>query len=214
MGVADGSGSSRVPSTGDPQSPFDPATYDADIRTEIPGYDDLQDRLLDATGSGCRRVLDLGTGTGTTLVRVLARHPGATAVGLDADPAMLDAARRALGAAAPRVDLVVQRLEDPLPDGPFDLVVSALAVHHLSAAGKADLFARVARVLAPGGRFVLADLVVPDDPAEATVVLDDDGYDRPDRASDQLAWLRRAGLEDGPSWVGADLAVLVADAGR
>jgi tRNA (cmo5U34)-methyltransferase len=38
----------------------------------------------------------------------------------------------------------VHRLEDPPPEGNFALVVSALAVHHLDGAGKADLFARVA----------------------------------------------------------------------
>jgi hypothetical protein len=41
-------------------------------------------------------------------------------------------------------DLRVSRLQDPLPEGNFDLVGSALAVHHLDGAGKADLFARVA----------------------------------------------------------------------
>lgn len=59
-------------------------------------------------------------------------------------------------------DLRVQRLEDPLPEGPFDLVVSVLAVHHLEADEKRDLFRRVRRALAPGGRFVLADLIVPE----------------------------------------------------
>jgi tRNA (cmo5U34)-methyltransferase len=38
-------------------------------------------------------------------------------------------------------------LEDPLPDGPYDVVVSALAVHHLAAASKADLFRRIAGVI-------------------------------------------------------------------
>jgi tRNA (cmo5U34)-methyltransferase len=60
--------------------------------------------------------------------------------------------------------LRVSRLEDAPPEGNFDLVVSALAVHHLDGAGKADLFARVAVRLRSGGRFVVGDLVVPDDP--------------------------------------------------
>ena len=64
-------------------------------------------------------------------------------------------------------DLRVSRLQDPLPEGNFDLVVSALALHHLDGAGKADLFARVAALLRPGGRFVLGDVVVPEDPADA-----------------------------------------------
>ena len=53
-----------------------------------------------------------------------------------------DALRRVQNVVA--ADLRVSRLEDALPEGNFDLVVSALAVHHLDGAGKADLFARVA----------------------------------------------------------------------
>ena len=52
-----------------------------------------------------------------------------------------------------------------MPEGPFDLVASALAVHHLHDVDKAELFGRVRGVLAPGGLFVLGDVVVPIDPA-------------------------------------------------
>src|SRR5207248_8040253 len=103
------------------------------------------------------------------------------------------------------------RLEDPLPPGPFDLVVSALAVHHLDAAGKQSLFGRVAGTLRPGGRFVLADVVVPEDPADAVTPIDDDGYDKPDSVGDQLDWLACAGLRARVHWASRDLAVIVAE---
>jgi tRNA (cmo5U34)-methyltransferase len=90
-------------------------------------------------------------------------------------------------------DLRVRRLEDPC-QGNFDLVVSALAVHHLDGAGNADLFARVADRLRPGGRFVLADLVVPDDPADVVTPIDG-VYDQPSTIGDQLRWLAAAGLD-------------------
>jgi tRNA (cmo5U34)-methyltransferase len=97
-----------------------------------------------------------------------------------------------------------------LPECPFGLVFSALAVHHLDAAGKADLFARVADVLRPRGRFVLADVVVPEDPADGVTPIDD-GYDMPSRVDEQLSWLRAAGLSAAVAWSEGDLAVLVAD---
>jgi SAM-dependent methyltransferase len=56
--------------------------------------------------------------------------------------------------------------------GNFDLVVSASAVHHLDGAGKADLFARIAARLRSGARFVLGDVVVPDDPADVVTLID------------------------------------------
>src|SRR5699024_5129363 len=80
-------------------------------------------------------------------------------------PELLAAAARTLD--PDRTELRRGRLEDPLPPGPFDLVMSTLAIHHLDGPGKADLFARIAEVLPAGGRFVLADLIVPTDPAEA-----------------------------------------------
>ncbi len=109
----------------------------------------------------------------------------------------------------PAAELRIARLQDPLPDGPFDVVVSALAIHHLDAGEKADLFARVAATLAPGGRFVLGDVVIPDDPADAITPLDE-GYDLPDRADAQLQWLTETGLQATLRWQRRDLAVLVA----
>ena len=41
------------------------------------------------------------------------------------------------------IEMRLARMEDPLPDGPWDLVISVLAVHHLDADGKRDLFRRV-----------------------------------------------------------------------
>jgi tRNA (cmo5U34)-methyltransferase len=66
---------------------------------------------------------------------------------------MLGAARQRLAGAA--LELRVANLTDPLPAGPFDLVVSALAIHHLEGPDKAALFGRIAGALRRGGRFVL-----------------------------------------------------------
>ena len=105
-------------------------------------------------------------------------------------------------------DLRVARLEDPLPHGPFDLVFSALCIHHLDGPGKADLFRRVAEVLEPGGRFVIGDVVVPDDPADAVTPLSPD-YDLPSRVDEQLAWLADAGFSADVVWRARDLAVFL-----
>ncbi len=182
---------------------FHPDEYLELMHSELPAYEQLQDAAAAASGSHAARLLELGTGTGETARRVLARHPGAALVGIDASADMLAAA------ALPGADLRQQRLEDPLPPGPFDLVFSALAVHHLDGPAKANLFRRIAAVLAPGGRFVLADVVVPDDPADAITPLSP-GYDLPSRAAEQLQWLREAGLDPAVVWVERDLAVIVA----
>ncbi len=190
---------------------FDPATYLDLMREEVPHYERLQDAVAEASAGVAvevATVLDLGTGTGETLAAVLARHDGARAVGMDENAGMLDEARRRLSGLP--VDLVVADLTDPLPAGPFDLVVTALAVHHLDGPGKAELFARVAAALRPGGRFVLGDVVVPADPADAVIPLTA-GYDQPSGLDEQLGWLRAAGLAAAAVWTERDLAVIAAD---
>jgi tRNA (cmo5U34)-methyltransferase len=132
----------------------------------------------------------LSTGAGETTRRILKRHPAAVVVGIDASSEMLDHARVTL---PDRADSRVARLQDPLPHGPFDVVVSVLTVHHLDGAGKAELFDRVARQFVPGGRFVLGDVVVPQDPTDAVTPIDGD-YDTPSSVAEQLAWLTAAGM--------------------
>jgi tRNA (cmo5U34)-methyltransferase len=189
---------------------WDPASYLELMRQEVPDYERLQEEAAAASrGLEVESILELGTGTGETARRVLAVHPAARLRGIDDSEEMLGVARNAL--ASFEVRLSQSRLEDPLPAGPFDLVASALAVHHLDGPGKQSLFERVARVLRAGGRFVLADVVIPEDPADAVTPIDDDGYDKPDSVPDQLDWLARAGLRARIHWAHRDLAVIVAD---
>ncbi|MGZ4345511.1 MAG: Sua5/YciO/YrdC/YwlC family protein [Solirubrobacteraceae bacterium] len=188
---------------------FNPDTYVDMIQADVPSYARLQEELTLASWSGARRVLELGTGTGETARRLLGAHPEASLVGVDSSAEMLAVARSLLP--ADRVDLRVAAIEEQLPEGPFDLVASALCVHHLNGPEKADLFARVFAALRPGGRFVLADVVVPVDPADATTPLTP-GFDRPSPLSDQVAWLLDAGFEVRVCWASGDLAVIAADA--
>jgi SAM-dependent methyltransferase len=186
---------------------FNPDTYVEMIRADVPEFDSFEDTIVECSGTGASSILDLGTGTGETARRLLARHPHAHLVGIDENGSMLTAARAALP--ADRVTLRVARLQDPLPAGSFDLVASGLCVHHLAAVEKADLFRRIRAVLPAGGRFVFGDVVVPVDPADATSSLTP-GYDKPDTVADQLVWLTEAGFEAGVAWESGDLAVLVA----
>ena len=75
---------------------------------------------------------------------------------------------------------------------------------------KARLFERVHSLLRPGGRFVLADVVVPECPEEAIAPLSPD-YDYPSALPEQLDWLRAARLFPSVIWKHRDLAVIAAD---
>jgi tRNA (cmo5U34)-methyltransferase len=183
---------------------WDPDTYLELMSAEIPAFVEFQEQTAAATeGMDVGAMLELGIGTGETARRVRAVHPNARLTAIDSSAEMLERARSEF----PDADLRVARLEDALPEGPFDLVYSALAIHHLDGAGKRDLFGRVAAALRPEGVFVLADVVVPDDPEDQQTPIDGE-YDRPDRLDDQLEWLGEAGFQTTPAWVHKDLAVV------
>lgn len=191
---------------------WDPETYLALMAEEIPDYPRLQTEVAAAAAAGApRAILDLGVGSGLTAQRVLEALPEAELLGIDASSEMLSAAEAHLD--QKRTQLHLGHLEDPLPEGPFDLVMSTLAVHHLDGPGKADLFTRIATVLDSGGRFVLGDLVVPADPADVVTPIDwiDD---TPSSLEDQLTWLAEAGLTTRVHWQHRDLAVVAAEKQR
>lgn len=187
---------------------WDPDSYLALMADEVPDYPLLQDELVSAVADlDAATVLDLGIGSGLTARRVADALPKAHIVGVDDSAAMLAAAADTLDPA--RTELQLGRLEDELPAGPFDLVISLLAVHHLDGPGKANLFKRVARVLSDRGCFVLADLVTPNDPDDWVTPIDGT-IDTPSPLADQLAWLRAAGLHPKVHWKHRDLAVIAA----
>jgi SAM-dependent methyltransferase len=156
--------------------------------------------LLAALPARVDRFLDLGTGDGRLLELVRGRHPAAVAVGIDNSAPML---ARATEKFAGDVELRAHDLRLPLVEpGPFDAIVSGLAVHHLEHERKRELFAEVHGRLGPGGVFANLDLVAPSSRQlherfrREIGRTEDDPSDRPADLSDQLEWLRAAGFGD------------------
>lgn len=114
--------------------------------------------LEHAAPSAGETVIDLGCGQGRDLLRsAVAVGPCGIAIGVDANEAMLAAARGA-GAGLPQVRLVRGDVAAvPLPDGEADLVISNCAINH--APDKAAVYREVHRLLRSGGRFVVSDVV-------------------------------------------------------
>lgn len=107
------------------QFDWTPEVYLERIRAQIPRYDDLQEQAIAAVPFAPARVLELGMGTGETTRRLIEAYPDAWVVGLDASPDMVFRARQTYD------DVQLARMEDPLPDGPWDLVISVLSVNQL-----------------------------------------------------------------------------------
>ena len=152
-----------------------PDSYLERIRAEVPGYDELQEQAIAAIPSLPERVLELGMGTGETTRRLIEAYPDSWVIGLDASADMVFRARENYD------DVQLARMEDPLPDGPWDLVIGVLSIHHLRSEQKQNLFRQVR---AQARSFVIGDIVK----AETQIAPVDPTYDFPETAANLAEW--------------------------
>ncbi len=194
--------------------------YDADRRPLIPGYDDFYGaglRLIrDEMGDRPLRVLDLGAGTGLFSGMALGVLNIAELVLIDASAPMLDQAAHRFDGDA-RVSMRVDDMTTADLGNDWDLVLSSLAIHHLSHDDKRGLYARIHRALVPGGRFVNAEQVLGPTPeqearyrrfwqedvraagvdeAGVAASLDRQRHDIGAPVPDQMRWLRESGFTE------------------
>ncbi len=119
-------------------------------------------------GRPCRYALDLGTGPADIPIRLVRRLPGVHVTAVDASPAMLELAARAVQAAGltSRIDLVLADAKAaPLSGGRFDAIFSNSILHHID--DTASFWREVKRAGAPGAVVFMRDLARPASPADA-----------------------------------------------
>jgi SAM-dependent methyltransferase len=186
--------------------------------------EELIERLLSRYERPIARVLDLGCGDGAMSELVLRCTPAAEAVLIDfSEPMLTRVADRLDRTAAGRWRAVCGDLREAawtaaVPAGPYDAIVSGMAIHHLSADRKRELYGEIFALLASGGLFVNMDYVAIEGPLEGLfdeemhdkaaahgrhehargedAVVDDldSDEDQPDGVLEQLQWLREAGF--------------------
>lgn len=190
--------------------------YDAQRKLLIPCFDDfyrLPVETLDFRGDA-PRVLDIGSGTGLFAAFVLEKYKNAQVTMIDLSEGMLGVAKKRF-AAYPSFEYIVADYLEHDFGGQFDMIISALSIHHLNAADKEKLYRKCFRHLAPGGVFLNADQVLspyPEteelfsrlwkekvgqsgiDQKELEKAYERQAFDDPSTLSDQLSWLRQAGF--------------------
>lgn len=138
------------------------ANYGAS-RSAIPFVDvhfEIMHRLLNESGLEVKNLLDLGAGDGIATAEVTRYQPVESATLTDFSDPFLDAARERFSGTELDVDFVAGDFREtdwhPAVDarGPFDMVVSRFAIHHIPDEMKKALYGKVLEWLKPGGMFV------------------------------------------------------------
>ena len=139
---------------------FDALTplYDFVIRHTLPETEFKRHLVRQADIHDGQRILDLGCGTATLSVLMKELHPGATIIGLDGDPKILELAKKKACHTATDILLTLgMAYELPYADGSFDRALSSLVLHHLSREQKRRTLRELHRVLRWGGLLHVAD---------------------------------------------------------
>ncbi len=162
-------------------------------------------------------ILDVGAGTGLLSAFLLEKFPDARLTLMDISENMLEMAKKRF-ADRPETRYVVSDYSTGELGGPYDIICSALSIHHLAAEDKRELFRRIYAVLRPGGIFVNADQADGETPylqqryldywndflrsgpmteSQHTEILKRrDTLDKNEKLSVQLGWLRECGFAD------------------
>jgi tRNA (cmo5U34)-methyltransferase len=193
------------------------ATGYLDRADRIPHRAEGEAILLELLPATTARVLDLGSGDGRLLAKVLAHLPHASGTALDFSPTMLDRLRQRF-AAHPAVDVVEHNLDHPVPSlRQFDAIVSSFAIHHCTHERKRELYQDVFALLVPGGVFCNLEHVASPTSNLHGEFLSALGYtpeteDPSNKLLDvetQLQWLRTIGFHDVDCfWKWRELALI------
>ena len=113
------------------------------------------------------KVLEIGTGTGLTSIRVLEADPRIKLTTVDADGNLMEKAKQALADMPDRIEFINKDILSALKemqDSSVDAMASALTIHNFPAEYRNQVMAELARVIKSGGLFVNADKYALEDP--------------------------------------------------
>ena len=135
--------------------------YDDQRRKLIPCFDDFYGHAISVAEVDVERpqALDIGAGTGLFASFLLKKYPDAQLTLIDISENMLDAARTRFGTKAD-VRYIVDNYIEHVFEGKYDIVLSALSIHHLPDEQKVRLYKKCFALLKPGGVFVNAEQVL------------------------------------------------------
>lgn len=134
--------------------------YDEHMLTNVEGCKEAYAQMAQLVPANCRKLLDLGCGTGLELEPIFALQPDIFVTGIDLSSAMLARLGEKFG--GKQLDLRLGSYFDlPFPQG-IDCAISFETMHHFSHEKKTALYAKIHEALLPGGIYIECDYMVQD----------------------------------------------------
>ncbi len=141
----------------------DVTQFDRHIKLIVPRYEELHEAVLRSIPPDLPedvQILELGCGTGELTKKLCERYPNARITALDYSPRMLAVCREKLKRFGNRVQLIEGDFAVSTFPRDCDVVISTLAIHHLTDPQKLELFKKIYTVLKRDGWFVNGDVVL------------------------------------------------------
>jgi len=197
--------------------------YDQARQKLIPCYSDFYKtiiKIIPFASSTPLSVADLGAGTGLLSEQILKVFPHSNMTLVDISEEMLNIAKSRLNV-YPNVEYQLSDYSNEMPSGHYDLIVSALSIHHLTDKNKKQLFRGIKNALKPNGIFINADQVLGESEeienlyystwlaevkrnsiteTELSEALDRMKEDKMATLSSQIEWLKESGFSEVNCW--------------
>lgn len=139
--------------------------YENQMLENVEGCKEGYKKLAELIPNSCKKLLDLGCGTGLELHEIFKKIPDLEVTGIDLTRAMLDKLKSKFP--DKNINLILGNYFDvPFGENMFDIAISFQTMHHFTPEKKINLYKKIRKALKPGGMYIECDYVAKDQAEE------------------------------------------------
>mgnify|MGYP002545433528 FL=1 len=197
--------------------------YETQMLENVEGCKEGYKKLAELIPDSCKKLLDLGCGTGLELHEIFKKIPDLEVTGIDLTKEMLDKLKSNFP--DKNINLILGSYFDvPFGEKAFDIVISFQTMHHFTHESKVSLYKKIRKALKPSGMYIECDYVAKDQTEENNLfselnrirkeqnIKDDEfvHFDTPCTVDNQIEMFERAGFKEiAKVWQKGQTAIIV-----